>query len=90
MPKPPPSTPIEHRVYDSYPRLFRELVTASTGIAILPLEAMLAVCDRIQHTRALIGPDKTLPADPQVMAAHRTLIAAAIVYRDACITAGEQ
>jgi hypothetical protein len=74
--------PEELAVYDNYSVWFAHLLDVCSAVKALPLDGMLSANCRITLTGALIGPDKSEPADPVAMDRQRRLIESAIRFRD--------
>jgi len=78
----PPVNPTELRAYDHYGHLIGALATLANQMAVLPLDEMATVNQRMTDTRAIIGPTESIQANPAALEQHRWLIEAATRFRD--------
>jgi hypothetical protein len=75
--------PADLHIYDVYPTLINNLVSAARQADTLPLEDMLTALDRIALTSVYRHPRGSLPITPAAVDQQRKLIEAVITFRDA-------
>jgi hypothetical protein len=75
------------KVYDDYHALFNTLVRGANTLHQIPLDDMLKVLDRIEEAGCYNLKGQVVPMEPDEVARHRTVVAAAKTFREAVTAA---
>jgi hypothetical protein len=71
------------KVYDDYHALFNTLVRGANTLHQIPLDEMMRVLDRVEQAGCYNLNGRVVPMEPDEVANHRIVVAAAKVFRDA-------